>query len=77
MLFPSTARLFSRSTLLTRRTMSTTTTNYPVNPKYAEHARVATEAVLRAAFVTSKVQGGIKERKKDTEEKEDKSPVTG
>lgn len=58
-----------------------TTMSYPVNPKYTKHAEIATQAVLRAAYITTKVQAGIvkNQDKKggDVEEKVDKSPVTG
>ena len=58
--------------------MSTTSLyvpNVPSTAQYQKEAELATAAVLRACHITQKVQKAIK--KVATEEKPDKSPVTG
>lgn len=47
----------------------------PTSPEYAQEARLAVQAVVRASYITHKVQSSIKQQ--DTETKVDKSPVTG
>ena len=58
-----------------RLIMSNYVSHLPVSPEYASEAKVAVAAVLRACHITQKVQKAIK--KVATEEKPDKSPVTG
>ena len=57
------------------RIMSNYIQTIPASSEYAAEAKVAVAAVLRACHITQKVQKAIKQT--TTEEKPDKSPVTG
>lgn len=74
-MLPTLTRPITRLLPSTRRTMSNYLSSLPVSSEYAEEAKVAVAAVLRACHITQKVQKAIK--KQVTEEKPDKSPVTG
>jgi hypothetical protein len=79
----STRLLSSSLSLLTspptlRRSAATSMSSslvIPTSTEYADEARLAVQAVIRASFITHKVQSSLKQQ--DTETKVDKSPVTG
>ena len=69
--------LLSAPPTLRRVTVSSMSSSLviPTSTEYAEEARLAVQAVIRASFITHKVQSSLKQQ--DTETKVDKSPVTG